>query len=57
MNNFDPIDEALNIEVSKPSKVDPVKSFIESLANAGGKLGLPKIKEIPRVFENGDHGN
>ena len=25
MNNFDPIDEALNIEVSKPSKVDPVK--------------------------------
>ena len=25
MNNFDPIDEALNIEVSKPSKIDPVK--------------------------------
>ena len=25
MNNFDPIDEALNIEVSKPSKIAPVK--------------------------------
>ena len=25
MNNFDPIDEALNIEVSKTPKINPVK--------------------------------
>ncbi len=32
------------------AKVEPVKSFVESLVSAGEELGLPKIKNVPKVF-------
>ncbi len=39
------------------AKIEPIKSFIESLESAGANLGLPEIKNIPKVFENGNDSN
>ena len=39
------------------SKVEPSKSFIKCLVEAGNVLNLPKINKIPPILKNANNGN
>ena len=39
------------------SKIEPSKSFIKCLVEAGNKLSLPKIYQIPPILSNANNGN
>ena len=39
------------------SKIEPTKSFIKCLVDAGKNLSLPKINHIPPILKNSNNGN
>ena len=39
------------------SKIEPSKSFIKCLVEAGNSLSLPKINPIPPILSNANNGN